>query len=214
MSRDLIWSVFREFALLRDALSWVALRDRLRYRASRARLMRKAAQSGVSVGSNVEVIGLERLIFGEGTVIQSNVTLHCGGMDWSEGKGAITIGRNGFIGHGCVLYGGGGIQIGDDVLISPGVIIASHQHSHVPNAVPMRLQPKRFAPVSIGANVWIGSGAVILPGVAVDRGAVIAAGAVVSRSVPAYTLAAGVPARTVKSLRESDNQTESRPSKT
>jgi acetyltransferase-like isoleucine patch superfamily enzyme len=55
-------------------------------------------------------------------------------------------------------------------------------------------------PITIGNNVWIGVAATILPGVTIGDNAVIAAGAVVSRSVPADTLAAGVPARVLKHL--------------
>jgi acetyltransferase-like isoleucine patch superfamily enzyme len=151
-------------------------------------------QAGAVVGHNVEVINLDRLRVGQGTVIQSNVTLHCGGMDWSCGRGGIAIGRNGFVGHGAVLYGAGTIEIGDDVLISPGVVIASHQHSFDRLDATIRSQPTRLAAVFIESDVWIGALAMILPGVRVGRGAVVAAGAVVTRDVAPAELVAGVPA--------------------
>ena len=200
MLRRLYWSLCNGIKLARDALSPSALHDALIHHAARSRLVRTANKSGASVGINVEVIGLDRLSFGTGTVIQSNVTLHCGGMDWSNRGGEVRLGRNCFVGHGAVLYGGGGITIRDDVLISPGVVITSHGHSYDAQATPMRAQPTRFSPVLIDSNVWIGSGATILPGVHLGTGCVVGAGAVVTRSVAPGTLVVGIPARAVKNV--------------
>ena len=195
MLRKVYWSLCNSAKLIFEALSLASLHDILEQKAARSRLLRTAANSGASVGINVEVIGLERLALGKGTVVQSNVTLHCGGMDWTNGDGSVRIGQNCFVGHGSVLYGGGGITIGDDVLISPGVVIASHGHSYDVQGTPMRAQPEQFKPISIESNVWIGSGAVILPGVCLGTGCIVGAGAVVSRSVAPGTLVVGIPAR-------------------
>ena len=85
-------------------------------------------------------------------------------------------------------------MIGDDVLISPGVIIASHQHSWRRLDVPMRDQPVRLAAVVIESDVWIGASATVLPGIRIGQGAVVAAGAVVSRDVAPFMMVAGNPA--------------------
>ena len=85
------------------------------------------------------------------------------------------------------------ITIGDGAAIADGVVIRdSDNHSIVGGNAPT-------APIVIGDRVWIGSNAIVLKGVTIGEGAVIAAGAVVTRSVPAHSMAAGVPARIIKS---------------
>jgi acetyltransferase-like isoleucine patch superfamily enzyme len=109
----------------------------------------------------------------------------------------LRVGANVFINHGCTLNDIGGIDIGDDTMIGPNVSLLTSGH---PTAVADRRTGITVAPISIGANVWIGAGAIVLGGVSVGDGAVVAAGAVVSRDVPAATLVAGVPARALRSL--------------
>jgi acetyltransferase-like isoleucine patch superfamily enzyme len=109
----------------------------------------------------------------------------------------ITVGINVFINQGCHFMDMGGITIGDDVMIGPKVNLVSAGHPVAPNERRNGIVAK---PIIIGNNVWIGAAATILPGVTIGDNAVIAAGAVVSRSVPADTLAAGVPARVLKHL--------------
>jgi maltose O-acetyltransferase len=104
----------------------------------------------------------------------------------------ITIGRRTIINQQCCLDGRGGLTIGDNVDISPGVWILTDGHDmHDP------LFPELLAPVRIGNHAWIGSRAMILPGVTVGEGAVVAAGAVVTRDVEPYAVVAGVPARPI-----------------
>ncbi|WP_187266988.1 DapH/DapD/GlmU-related protein [Microbacterium hatanonis] len=58
----------------------------------------------------------------------------------------------------------------------------------------------RIAPVWIGDDVWLGRGSIVLPGVSIGSGSVVGAGAVVSRDVPEYCVAVGVPARAIRDL--------------
>ena len=98
-----------------------------------------------------------------------------------------------------MLFGAGGIEIGARALISPAVIVVSHQHTFEKADLPIRSQPTRFSRVVIGDDVWIGSNATILPGVRIGRGAVVGAGAVVTRDVAARSLWTGVPAASRRS---------------
>lgn len=93
------------------------------------------------------------------------------------------------------IWGGGGVQIGDRVMIGSHVAIASEGHD--PDAHPMNETFVRM-PIRIEDDVWIGTHSVILPGVVVGRGAVIGAGAIVTRDVPPLTVVAGVPAKELR----------------
>jgi acetyltransferase-like isoleucine patch superfamily enzyme len=121
-------------------------------------------------------------------------------MEWSREQGWISIGDDTYIGPKAVLFGAGGIDIGSQVLISPGVVITSHQHSFIDADRPMNAQPMEFAPIVIEDNVWIGSNATVLPGVRVGSGSVVGAGAVVTKNVPRRVLSLGVPARVLREL--------------
>jgi len=109
----------------------------------------------------------------------------------------LRVGANVFVNHGCTLNDIGGIDIGDDTMLGPNVSLITSGH---PTATAERRAGIVVAPISIGANVWIGAGATVLGGVSVGDGAVIAAGAVVTHDVPAATLVGGVPARVLRPL--------------
>lgn len=114
----------------------------------------------------------------------------------------IAVGKNVFINSGCKFQDQGGIVIGDGALIGHNVVLATLNHSL---AVRDR-QDLIPGPIRIGKNAWIGSNVTILPGVTVGDGAVVAAGAVVTKDVPAYTVAGGVPARVLRSLTEEEKR--------
>ena len=171
-------------ALLRDA----AGRDRVRREL-------EARGRGIRIGRRVEVRSPERLVLGSDVYVEPGVFLHCGGMDWSPEDGGISIGANTYIGPNSVLFGAAGIEMGAGVLISPGVVITTHQHSYRQAEVEIRHQPLRFGRIVIERDVWIGANATILPGVRLGAGSVVGAGAVVTRDVPSNTVVAGVPAR-------------------
>ncbi len=91
----------------------------------------------------------------------------------------------------------GGVKIGNDVLIGPRVIIHSANHRFKNRDKPIRLQGHDFKKVTIGNDVWIGAGAIILPGVTIGDGAIVGAGAVVTKDVEPYAIVAGVPAKKI-----------------
>jgi maltose O-acetyltransferase len=105
----------------------------------------------------------------------------------------IQLGSRVFINFNCVILDGASVTIGDDTRIGPAVQIYTAIHPMDPDMRRRGLESNR--PVTIGKNVWIGGGAIILPGVTIGDDAVIGAGSVVTRDVPAGGVAVGNPAR-------------------
>ncbi|MGR3484074.1 MAG: sugar O-acetyltransferase [Paracoccaceae bacterium] len=101
-----------------------------------------------------------------------------------------------FLNYGCVILDVCAVVIGRDTQVGPGVQILTADHPRDPAQRAQGLEMGR--PVTIGANVWIGGGALILPGVTVGDDAVIGAGAVVTRDVAAGVTVAGNPARPLR----------------
>ncbi|MBP5466006.1 MAG: hypothetical protein J6Y43_00375, partial [Clostridia bacterium] len=96
----------------------------------------------------------------------------------------------------------GHIYVGDRVLFGPNVIVATANH---PLYSKLRRQEMQYTrDVHIGENVWIGSGAIILPGVNIGKNTVIGAGSVVTRDIPENVLAVGNPCRVVREIGEQD----------
>ncbi|GAA2227994.1 sugar O-acetyltransferase [Herbiconiux moechotypicola] len=97
------------------------------------------------------------------------------------------------------------IRIGDGVMIAPNVTLTTTGHPVHPAR---RVDFARFSePITIEDRVWIGSNAVVLPGVRIGYGSVIGAGSVVSRDVPPMVVAVGVPCRVVREITEADRAT-------
>jgi acetyltransferase-like isoleucine patch superfamily enzyme len=109
----------------------------------------------------------------------------------------VSIGANTWIGDMAYLMAGSTIEIGDWCQIANNVIIVTTNHIIDGN---LYFENVEFASIKIGNNVWIGSNAIILPGVSIGDNAVIAAGAVVTKSVPNGVVYAGVPARQIKDI--------------
>jgi acetyltransferase-like isoleucine patch superfamily enzyme len=107
-----------------------------------------------------------------------------------------TIGKNVFINHGCSFLDLGGITIEDDVLIGPQVKLVTENHP----VDPSNRKSLDLKSIHIGKNVWLGAGAIILPGVTVGENSIVAAGAVVTKDVPSNTIVGGVPAKFIKNV--------------
>lgn len=121
-------------------------------------------------------------------------------VDYGEN---IHLGNNVEINKNCTFLDCNRIEIGDNSGIGPGVQIFTVGHPTNPRE---RLSPdsnfwkSQTSPVLIGKNVWIGGGAIILPGVSIGDGTTIGAGSVVTKSIPANCLAVGNPCRVIKTF--------------
>jgi len=109
----------------------------------------------------------------------------------------IELGERVFFNFNCVVLDVCHVRIGDYTLFGPAVQIYTPMH---PFDAALRRQQEFGKPVAIGADVWVGGGAIILPGVRIGSRAVIGAGSVVTRDIPDNVFAAGNPCRMIRTL--------------
>ncbi|WP_369256815.1 sugar O-acetyltransferase [Geodermatophilus amargosae] len=135
---------------------------------------------------------LEQLLgsVGEGTEIRP--PLH---VDYGTN---LHVGARSFANFGLVALDVAAITIGDDVQIGPNVQLLTPTHPVEPG--PRRQKWEAAQPITIGDNVWLGGGVIVLPGVTIGADTVVGAGSVVTRDLPAGVVAVGNPARVVRTL--------------
>ena len=109
--------------------------------------------------------------------------------------GSVKLGARVELGDYVVIWGGGGLEIGDDTMIAAQTVITTLGHNRSQSAFRETLTR---GPIVIGKNVWVGAGAVILPGVTIGDNSIIAAGAVVTKDVASNTIVGGVPAKVLQ----------------
>jgi acetyltransferase-like isoleucine patch superfamily enzyme len=174
----------------------------------------------VLVGSNVSVRYAHQLMAGKDLIIEDNAEINCLSVDNIVLGNRVTIGKHAII-RPSNIYGGaigaglsvgnhsnigpysyigcsGKITIGNNVMISPRVSIYAENHVFDNPEILMKEQGVTQAPVIIEDDCWIASNSIILAGVTIGKGSVIAAGSVVTKSVPPYSVVAGVPAKVIK----------------
>lgn len=110
----------------------------------------------------------------------------------------ITVGDNFFLNINGRLMDSGKITIGNNVFIAPDVCIITEEHAM---NVEQRVEGLEYThPVTVGDNVWICAGAIILPGVTIGSNSVIGAGSVVTKDIPPNSLAVGNPCQVIRTL--------------
>jgi maltose O-acetyltransferase len=109
----------------------------------------------------------------------------------------IELGERVFFNFNCVVLDVCSVRIGDYTMFGPAVQIYTPMH---PLNAELRRKQEYGKPIEIGSDVWVGGGALILPGVRIGSRAVIGAGSVVTRDVPAGVFAAGNPCRVIREI--------------
>ena len=159
-------------------------------------VMRMRARNAVHAHNNLAPDARETLsaplarLFGTpGTECPIEAPFHC-----SYGIN-IHLGRAVFINAGCVILDSARVSIGDGTMIGPQaqLICAEHHKDRAQRAAGIEVA----RPVTLGRDVWIGAGAIVMPGVTLGDGAIVGAGAVVTRDVAAGVTVAGVPAQAI-----------------
>jgi maltose O-acetyltransferase len=110
----------------------------------------------------------------------------------------MEIGSNVYINYGCSIAALKHVRIGDDCSIGTYVIIMDNNFHHI--EPDRRDERPESSPVVLEENVWLGSRVIVLPGVTIGRDSVVAAGSVVTRDIPPRSLAAGSPARVIRTI--------------
>lgn len=116
----------------------------------------------------------------------------------------IKVGKNFFANYNCCILDVSHVTFGDNCLLAPNVAIYSAGHPIHPDS--RNSMYEYGIDVTIGNNVWIGGNAVICPGVTIGDNCVIGAGSVVTKDIPAWSVAAGNPARVIKTITEEDKK--------
>lgn len=146
------------------------------------------------------IFGERWIELGACCIIAEQVTLTVGMMPGQEfgPEPLLRLGDGVVLGRGSHVIASCPVVVGNDVYCGPNVYITSDNHSYDDPHEPIGRQWPRSAPVEIGANSWLGVGAIVLPGTRIGRNVAVAAGSVVRGEVPDRVLVAGAPARVVR----------------
>lgn len=134
---------------------------------------------------------------GEGCYIEPPFHANWGGAH-------VHFGRQVYANFNLTLVDDGEIYVGDYVMFGPNVTVVTAGHPVEPNLRRMQMQYNRE--VHIGNNVWIGAGAILLPGVTIGENSVIGAGSIVTRDIPANVVAVGNPCRVLREIGDRDRE--------
>jgi acetyltransferase-like isoleucine patch superfamily enzyme len=149
--------------------------------------------SGVVFHRSVEIavrrppIGKGSVEIGDGCELSSGVVLHPYG-------GSIKLASDVFLGPQSIIYGHGGVEIGEHTLVAMQCRILSSEHTVPEQGAIIRHKPDVLKATRIGRDVWLGAGVTVLGGVSIGDGCVVGAGSVVTKSLPPGSVAMGVPA--------------------
>ena len=127
---------------------------------------------------------------GERNKFDYNVTIHK--------PEKLTIGNDNFFGQNIYLIANGGIEIGNNCAIAANCKFITRNHIFKDKNIPINAQPHTYKSIKIEDDCWFGYNVIILPGVSLGKGCVVGAGSIVTKSFPAYSIIAGVPAKTIR----------------
>lgn len=172
--------------------------QRFRLAVLRLRLGRDVAPKRVAVGAGVRISATDgaSLRIGDRTSIDTGATIQVK-------FGRLEIGSGSFVGRGSVIVARESIVIGNDALIAEYVTIRDQDHGFI-QSLPRAKCGYLTSAIRIGNNVWLGAKVTVLKGVSIGDNVVVGANSVVTRDLPPNVVAAGVPARVIREVDESE----------
>jgi Acetyltransferase (isoleucine patch superfamily) len=152
------------------------------------------------VSSGVSFIGPEFCSLGSNASIPAPASISCIDLraEGSNFAPSLSIGNNFCANTGFSVFCGLGIQIGDNCLFGPDVLIMDSDHGDAISDVPYQKQCRRSAKVLIGNNVYLGARVVVLKGVTIGDNVIIGSNSVVTHDIPANSKAGGIPAKVLR----------------
>lgn len=156
------------------------------------------AGRNLNLEKNVTINALAKnnVYFGDNVTIKAGAIIECVGVLRNLGD-QLELGDRVGISQNCFISVRGKVSIGNDTILGPNVKIFSENHNFSAVGVMIAAQGESRKGVSIGENCWLGGQSVILDGVTLGDGCVVAANAVVTKSFPAGSIIAGVPAKVI-----------------
>lgn len=183
--------------LLESALSGCDLAVVMAYTAMMKRRFRRWGR-GSTLRPTATVRAPWGVVVGSGVTIREGLWLNTTDSR-DDGEPTVVIGDGVYIGRGVHINAKREVVIESGVLIADHVYIGDDSHVFEDRSRPISAQGTVFrGAVRIGPGAWLGHAAVVLPGVQIGRNAIVGANAVVTRDVPDYAIAAGVPAQIVR----------------
>ena len=168
-----------------------------------------ACGKGVVICPPFRFANLRYVCLEDGVMINRECWIHALRSNDEPATPKVIIGAQSSVGMGATISAVRRIVLGEHVLLARNVYISDHGHAFEDINVPIMLQGIRgVGEVTIGDYTWIGQNACILPGVKIGRHCVIGANSVVTRDLPDYCVAAGLPARIIKQYNPKNQQWE------
>lgn len=164
---------------------------------------------GCRIYSPLKVNGKQSIYMQDGVTVEHNTWLAAVACSDSV-KARLEIGQGCAIGHFNHIYATRSIKIGCNVLTADRVYISDNLHNYEDISTPIMQQPvKQISEVTIGDGSWLGEGVCVI-GAKIGKGCVIGANAVVTKDIPDYSVAVGIPARVIKQYNLKTGQWEKR----
>lgn len=153
----------------------------------------KFKESGLkgSMAKNVRIRGRAEIVLGDRVAFREGVFI--------GGNGKLSIGDATSINEHTIIACTQSVEIGSNCMFAPRCYVLDVDHKFSDVSIPINQQGYEQSPVKIGDDVWFGTGVVVIKGASIGNGCIIAANSVVTDDIPAYSIAAGSPARVLKS---------------